>query len=58
MVFNEAILQKDRASSSEAKKPMVIPSKNIPDYEVDESLGTKDQETKALKKSKPLPLLT
>ena len=47
MVFNEAILYKDRASSSEAKKPVMIPLKNIPKYEVSESSGTEDQETKA-----------
>ena len=35
------------ASSSEAKKPEVILLKDIPEYEVGESSGTKDQETKA-----------
>ena len=42
LVFNEAILYKDRTSSSEAKKPVVISLKNIPKYEVGKSSGTKD----------------
>ena len=58
LVFNEAILYKDRASSSKAKKPEGIPSKNSPKYEVSKSSGIKDQETQAPEKPKPLSLLS
>ena len=43
MIFNEAILYKDSASSFEAKKPELISLKNSFEYEVGESSGTKDQ---------------
>ena len=57
MVFNKAILYKDRASSSKAKKPVVIPLKNIPKYEVGESSGTKDQEPEALEEIQTTPIV-
>ena len=41
MILNEAILYKDRTSSSEGKKPVVILLKNIPVFEIGESLGTR-----------------
>ena len=56
MVFNEFILYKDRASSSEAKKPEMTSLKNSSEYEVGESSGTKDQETEAFEEIQTTPV--
>ena len=56
MVFNEAILYKDKALKSEGKKPVVLPLKIFPEIEdgnsgthqpmeVGESSGSRGQET-------------
>ena len=39
MIFNEGVLYKDRDASSEAKKPELIPLKDLPEFE-DENSGT------------------
>ena len=56
MIFNEAILYKDRDSSSKAKKPEVISLKDLPETE-EENSGTEDQETKAPKESQTTPIV-
>ena len=56
VVFNEAILYKDRGSSFKAKKPKVIPLKNFPAIE-DENSRTEDQKTKALEEIKSTPIV-
>ena len=57
VIFNEAILYKDRDSSSEAKKPEVIPLKNLPEIE-DGNSETEDQETEALEESQTTPIIS
>ena len=67
MVFNEAILFKDRASKFEGKKPVVIPLKIFPDIEngnsgmhrpmeVGESSGSGIQKTEALEEVPTTPI--
>ena len=56
VVFNETVFYKDRALSFEAKKPMEIPLKIIPVFEVGESSGTKDQEIEAPKEIQTTPI--
>ena len=56
MVFNEAILYKDRDSSFEVKKPEVIPLKDFPKKESENS-GTEDQEIEAPKESQTTPII-
>ena len=50
VIFNEAILYKDRDSSSEAKKLEVISLKDLPKTK-EENSGTKDQETEVPEES-------
>ena len=57
MIFDEAILYKDKDSSFKAKKPEVIPLKDLPEIEYGNS-GTKDQETEAPEESKTTPIVT
>ena len=54
MIFIKAILNKDRDSSFEAKKPEVIPLKDLPKIE-DGNSGTEDQE--ALEESQTTPIV-
>ena len=55
-VINEAILYKDRDSSSEAKKPEVIPLKDLLETKGENS-GIEDQETKAPEESQTTPIV-
>ena len=56
MIFNETILYKDRDSSSEAKKPEVIPLKDFPKIE-DGNSWTEDQEIEAPEESQTTPII-
>ena len=56
VIFNKAILYKDRDSSFKAKKPEVILLKDFPKTEGENS-ETKDQETEASKESQTTPII-
>ena len=55
-MINEAILYKDRDSSSEAKKPEVIPLKDLLETKGENS-RIEDQETKATEESQTTPIV-